>query len=228
MPQRRQAGYTIIALMAAIAVSGILMATIAPTWRYLVIRDKEEELIFRGEQYMLAIDRYNAKFNAMPTKLEDLVKNRFLRRLYLDPMTGGPFELIYASGAGNKRASQLPPEQQEQLLNPQPGGSGMGIIGVVSTSPKEAIRPYKDKTHYNEWEFIAGEKKDEGEGKEGEEGEEVEDEGEDEEGDWGEEPGGSFTGATPTISIKLRYSYRYNREIILNRIETDQVCIYSR
>lgn len=161
--------------MAAIAVSGILMAGIAPTWRYLVIRDREEELIFRGEQYKLAIERYKKRFNALPTKLEDLDKYRMIRKLYDDPMTRGPFELVFSTPSGPRRASLLA-AQQESKLSSRPVGSGMGIIGVVSMSTDEAIRPYKDKKHYNEWEFVAEEKeeeKDDGD----------EDDGNEEEGD---------------------------------------------
>ena len=56
-------GFTLVSLLAVITIMGIAMATIAPTWRFLVIRDREEELIFRGEQYQIAISLYQKKFN---------------------------------------------------------------------------------------------------------------------------------------------------------------------
>ena len=80
--------------------------------------------------------------------------------------TNGPFELIYYSPAGNQRASQLDPKLLEQALREGPGKTSMPIIGVVSMSPDEALRPYKDKQHYNEWEFIAGEQQQQEEGDE--------------------------------------------------------------
>ena len=47
-----------------------------------------EELIFRGEEIATAIGRYQARNgNALPPSLEVLVKGKFLRREYKDPMT---------------------------------------------------------------------------------------------------------------------------------------------
>jgi type II secretory pathway pseudopilin PulG len=144
--------------LVVITLMGIAMATIAPTWRFLVIRDREEELIFRGEQYQIAISLYQQKFNTLPTKLEELMKQRCIRRLFKDPMTGADFELIYSTAGGNVKASKLSPDdQRRQAQAGLPGSSSMPIIGVVSSSPDKAIRPWKDKEFYNEWEFIAGE-----------------------------------------------------------------------
>jgi type II secretory pathway pseudopilin PulG len=150
-------GYTLIALLALIALSGIAMATIAPTWSYLVTRDKEEELIFRGESYAFAIQRYQKEFNQLPTKLEEMYEKRFIRKLYKDPITGRDFELILQGPEGRKRESQLTKSQQQAVRGTVPGGSSLGIVGVVSTSDKLALRPWNNKERYNEWEFIAGE-----------------------------------------------------------------------
>ena len=152
-------GYTLVGLLAVVLASGILMASIAPTWRHIVIRDREEELIFRGEQYVTAIELYRAKFNALPTDLEKMVKQRCLRRLYKDPMTGGDFERIFYTPAGNKRESQLTQQQLRNLYAEGPGSTSLPIIGVVSRSTEQAIRKYQDKEYYNEWEFIAGKQK---------------------------------------------------------------------
>jgi type II secretory pathway pseudopilin PulG len=151
-------GFTLVSLMVVIILMGIAMATIAPTWRYLVIRDREEELLFRGEQYQIAISRYQKKFNTLPTKLDELLKQKCIRRLFKDPITRDDFELIYSTPGGNVKASRLSPDDQRRLSQAgQPGGSSMPIVGVVSTSPDKAIRPWKEKEYYNEWEFIAGE-----------------------------------------------------------------------
>jgi len=168
---RNEDGFTLVSLLALITIMGIAMATIAPTWRYIVIRDREEELIFRGEQYQMAISLYQKKFNALPTKLEDLFKQRCIRRLFKDPMTGRDFELIYSAAGGNVRASRLSANDQRRLAQrDMPGSSSLPIIGVVSTSKDKAIRMWKDKEFYNEWEFIAGEQ-DEGQTQQpGEEG----------------------------------------------------------
>ena len=80
-------------LLVAIGVMGILMSMAMPPWRTVTKREKEAELIFRGEQYMRAIDLYQRRFpGAYPTDLDLLVEQGFLRQAYPDPMTGEPFE----------------------------------------------------------------------------------------------------------------------------------------
>ncbi len=61
-------------LLVAIAIMGITMSMIMPTWRTWAQREKEAELIFRGEQYMRAIELYQRRFaGAYPTDLDALV-----------------------------------------------------------------------------------------------------------------------------------------------------------
>ena len=85
---RREAGYTLIALIATLAISMILMAAGVPSWRYLKKNSDEEELIFRGKQIAEAIQRYQKKNgNALPPSLEVMVKGKFLRKAFKDPMT---------------------------------------------------------------------------------------------------------------------------------------------
>lgn len=93
-------GYAMAGLLVAIGVMGILMSAALPVWRTYVQREKEAELLFRGEQYVRAIDLYQRRFpGAYPTDLEALVEGRFLRRLYLDPMTGEPFRVLTQGSA---------------------------------------------------------------------------------------------------------------------------------
>ena len=87
-------------LLVAIGIMGVLMSVAMPSWRTVVKREKEAELLFRGEQYMRAIDLYQRRFpGAYPTDLEMLVEQRFLRRAYLDPMTGEPFRILTQGSA---------------------------------------------------------------------------------------------------------------------------------
>ena len=93
-------GYAMAGLLVAIGVMGILMSAALPVWRTYMQREKEAELLFRGEQYVRAIDLYQRRFpGAYPTDLEALVEGRFLRRLYLDPMTGEPFRVLTQGSA---------------------------------------------------------------------------------------------------------------------------------
>jgi hypothetical protein len=66
----------------------ILMAAAGPYWKYLMKNDAEEELLFRGGEIADAIGRYQRRNgNALPASLEVLVKQKFLRKEYKDPLT---------------------------------------------------------------------------------------------------------------------------------------------
>jgi len=109
-------GYAMAGLLAGIAVMGILMSMIFPSWRMLVKREKEAELVFRGEQYMRAVELYQRQFpGAYPADLETLVDQRFLRRLYDDPMTGESFEILRQGSTG---------------IVPGPGSTATGVPGT--------------------------------------------------------------------------------------------------
>jgi type II secretory pathway pseudopilin PulG len=93
------------ALLVAIAVMAIMMSVAMPVWRHDQQREKEAELVWRGNQYVRAIRLFQAKTRTFPTSVDMLVQGRFLRQKYLDPITNQEFVYI---GAGN--------------LAPQPGG----------------------------------------------------------------------------------------------------------
>jgi type II secretory pathway pseudopilin PulG len=84
----REDGYSLVTLMVAVAIMLIMMTAAVPSWRYLMKNDREEELISRGGEIADAIARYQRKNgNALPPSLEVLVKGKFLRHAYKDPMT---------------------------------------------------------------------------------------------------------------------------------------------
>ena len=56
-----KAGYAMAALLVAIAVMGVMLSVALPTWSHMIRREKEEELIFRGNQYARAINLYGEK-----------------------------------------------------------------------------------------------------------------------------------------------------------------------
>jgi type II secretory pathway pseudopilin PulG len=131
----REDGYAMAALLVTIAVMGILMSVAMPTWRHQARREKEAELIWRAGQYVHAIELYKRKFaNAYPTNIDVLVKGRFLRKKYLDPMTKngdkeGDFRLISPQELNGTPTRILQPGGQNQGpgRNSGPGsGSGFG------------------------------------------------------------------------------------------------------
>src|SRR6185437_15028434 len=87
----RQDGYVLLAILFALTLLVIALAAAAPRAAKAIQRQKEGELIRRGQQYSLAIRRFYKKFGRYPSDIDQLENTnniRFLRRRYLDPLTG--------------------------------------------------------------------------------------------------------------------------------------------
>jgi type II secretory pathway pseudopilin PulG len=80
-------GFTLAGALTILAILAIFWALTLPLWARIKQRDNEEELIFRGNEYIEAIGRYHQKYGTYPPDLETLQKLKFIRKLYLDPMT---------------------------------------------------------------------------------------------------------------------------------------------
>src|SRR5918996_3662216 len=90
----KERGFTYIGLMIVVAIMGAGLAAFGQIASHAAQREKEAELIFRGDQYRAAIASYYKKEQRYPKALADLVEDkrypmpvRHLRRLYDDPMT---------------------------------------------------------------------------------------------------------------------------------------------
>ena len=174
---RDEQGYLMVAMLVALAVMGILMGAALPAWRTWAQREKEAELIFRGEQYARAIAMFQQRYgNASPPDIDTLVNQRFLRKKYKDPMTGEDFQLVLAGAipgeggtgqqppanpaAGSGRGIQLSPGGRTGGGQPtftlgQTGSMGRGgIVGVVSKSSQRSFRLYNGRDSYNQWVFL--------------------------------------------------------------------------
>jgi len=84
-------GYVLIAVLFLVALVLITLAVAAPKMAADIERDREVELIHRGQQYVRAIKLYYKKFGAYPPNMDALEKTgeiRFLRKRYTDPITG--------------------------------------------------------------------------------------------------------------------------------------------
>ncbi|HEX4960297.1 MAG TPA: hypothetical protein VF173_05630 [Thermoanaerobaculia bacterium] len=132
----REAGYNLVVLVIAITVMTAMLAAMLPMISQEIRRDKEEELVFRGLQYVEAIRVFQIRFQRLPTKLSELVevKPRSIRQLWKDPMTDdGKWGLIFQ----NNDLRPLTPQQggaqgfQPVGQNGQPaqGGSQPGSPG---------------------------------------------------------------------------------------------------
>ena len=179
--RKLDAGYAMAGLLIAIAIMSGVMSMVMPAWHTWAKREKEAELIFRGEQYMRAIELYQRRFaGAYPADLETLVDQRFLRQAYADPVTGDEFEILTQASvraapgqappvpgmpAGNDRQPQFGSVTRADpgtASSPAPfseaaaglSGGGGGIIGVVSRSTDTAMALYMGRNRYDEWLFV--------------------------------------------------------------------------
>jgi type II secretory pathway pseudopilin PulG len=168
------------ALLIAMSIMAIMFTVAMPVWKQTAQREKEEELVFRGKQYVHAIGLFQRKFaNAYPPNIDVLVDQRFLRKKFKDPITNDDFVPI---PVGQAAPGTQPPAAGQRgatgstggIGQPQtpaagsqtgrtggpgpststPGQTGGGISGVASKSKAQSIRLYNGRGHYNEWAFV--------------------------------------------------------------------------
>jgi len=141
----RQAGFTYLGLLAAVVLMGLLLTAATRVWSLTEQRERETQLLYVGDAIRLAIAGYYAHGHRYPNALQDLlldnrfpVPMRYLRRLYLDPITN----------------------TDDWQLVPAPEG---GIKGVFSPSKLVPIKRrnfpdidkgFADSDCYCSWQFI--------------------------------------------------------------------------
>jgi type II secretory pathway pseudopilin PulG len=98
----RQGGFVYIALLIGLAIIGIGLGATGEVWSLSSQREKEQELLFIGNQFRQAFTRYYNQSppaaRRFPVTMNELLEDlrnpdkpqRFLRKLYADPMTGEP------------------------------------------------------------------------------------------------------------------------------------------
>jgi len=146
-------------LMWLLAAMAILMGVAVQQVSFQMRREKEAELIFRGEQYVEAIRLYTKRFGRNPMQLKEIweAKPRVIRKKWKDPMTGSEiWGVVFAGQQGkpNRRRGPTPtptpaagkPGQDRPQIGP--------IIGVHSTSCDESIRTYQGHDTYCKWLFV--------------------------------------------------------------------------
>lgn len=146
---RSNAGFTYLAALMLVVISGIMLAKAGESWQTIMQREKEEELLFRGKQIVDAIRRWNEPRPGQHVQttlndLKDLVKDprsaarvSYLRRLYKDPVTGEDWTII-----------------KDPVR---------GIVGVASRSNKPPLKranfpdqfqAFEGKARYSDWIFL--------------------------------------------------------------------------
>ena len=128
-----------------------MFTVVMPVWKQTARREKEEELVFRGKQYVHAIGLFQRKFaNAFPPNIDVLVEQRFLRKKFKDPITNDDFVPIPAGQAApaarSSRAAQRGATGLDRLdrrgrpgarrrLQTQPGGADVSAGRRSARSP---------------------------------------------------------------------------------------------
>ena len=143
---RWQKGFTYLGFMIAVAITGVGLAAYADFASHAGQREKEAELLFRGNQYLAGIASYYRKEQRYPQSLDELLEDkrypmpvRHLRKLYADPMTG----------------------TADWVLIEMPGGGG--VMGVHSRSDAAPIKTgnfllkneeFAKAKAYSDWKFV--------------------------------------------------------------------------
>jgi len=156
-----QRGYILVAVMLLITVMLLTLSIELPRIAQQIRREKEEELIHRGNEYRMAIRRFYRKNARYPLTLDDLEKAnnvRYLRKRYKDPFTGkDDWRLLHqgevvlnvnggssttGNGGGNPSTIGTPiagtnPASTDPSAQPgnQPGGIGQPVSSLAGSSP---------------------------------------------------------------------------------------------
>ena len=146
-------GFTYIALLAAVVIIGITLGAAGKYWSHVMLREKEEELIFRGEQYRRAIERYYTALpgrQELPRSIDDLLKDgrtatgkRHLRQKYKDPISGEDFVEIRDNTRGNRIIGVHSPSEKKPLKQ----------RNFPAYLPPQIADSLEDRNRYSEWEF---------------------------------------------------------------------------
>jgi type II secretory pathway pseudopilin PulG len=168
-----ESGYILLMLILMTTMMMVALAIALPRISTQIRRDREMEMIHRGEQYERAIQRYYRKYGRYPMRLEELENTdnlRFLRRRYTDPMSqGGTWRLLHVGEVQMGTMAMLSAASQGgtytaagsqsgvfQTTGSQ-GADAMGggpIIGVASVSNRKGVHEFNGKSKYSEWYFV--------------------------------------------------------------------------
>jgi type II secretory pathway pseudopilin PulG len=102
----REGGFTLLGLLVVVVIINIGLGVAVTSWMIIDQRAKEAELIWRGQQYIRALQCHRDQTGGYPEELDELLESDCIRALYPDPMSrGGEWRLL-----------------RENDLQPAPGG----------------------------------------------------------------------------------------------------------
>ena len=149
MNKAKSSGFTYLGLIFIFTILSITAALAGSLWSFAQKREKERQLLFVGHQFRRAIGNYYEKtpgvIKRYPANLQELLQDnryvstqRYLRRIYLDPMTGSAEWGTISAPTG-------------------------GIMGVYSKSEEKPVKTgnfslkdifFEQQANYSDWKFI--------------------------------------------------------------------------
>src|SRR5262245_23925045 len=127
--------------MIGLTVMAIFLTVVAQQWSTLERREKEKELVFRGNQYIKAIKKYQQEHGgAYPTRLESLMelgprRLRYIRKLYRDPMApDGKWGILLADPSGKGFINPNAPPTEEGVPGLEDLGKGLSMDEKIRNS----------------------------------------------------------------------------------------------
>jgi type II secretory pathway pseudopilin PulG len=153
-------------MLVTVAVVAVMLMEVGTLWSSVLQRERELELLARGNEIRRAIGLYYREGNSFPKTLEDLVLDRrqptvkrYLRRVYDDPLTGssewgvveGPGETIM--GVFSKAKGTPFKQGNFSVINQRFTGQGsyqgwVFLYGSVQSNPATRTTPVGDQlTH---------------------------------------------------------------------------------
>ncbi len=176
-----EGGYTLVIVVLTIAIMSIMMTVAVQTVEFQMRREREAELIFRGEQYVEAIRVFKARYGRYPVRLEEMweANPKVMRQKWKDPMTDSEkWGLLFLGQEGRRIGPQnafpgtpVPTEtvthqgtgsqfdEQSAFGGPGLEGEKIGpIVGVHSTLCEDSVKIYEGRSNYCEWQFVFREK----------------------------------------------------------------------
>jgi general secretion pathway protein G len=128
----RQSGFSLVELAIVITVLMILLAMTVPGYRYVVLKAKEDTLREDLRIMRQMIDQYARDKEKAPATLEDLVTERYLPEVPVDPMTESA-------------------DTWEVILEDQDPLSIKSERGIVDVKSGSTLVDSSGKRQYNEW-----------------------------------------------------------------------------
>ena len=161
--REKEDGFTLLGLLVVVVIINIGLGVAVTSWMTIDQRAKEAELIWRGQQYIRALQCHRDQTGGYPEELDELLESDCIRALYPDPMSrAGEWRLLRendlqpASGGGAGRGAAALDAIDRELRGPEaffgggqpspgfPGGQvppGAGPPGAVSTQGPPGAGP---------------------------------------------------------------------------------------